>query len=191
MRWRMISLSTVVWKIEPFCSSSSRSADALVRLPLWAMAIWPAGAIDGQGLGIAQVRGAGGRIAGVPKGHAAHQPVQHVAIEYLWHQAHPLVDAELAAVRRHDPGAFLSPVLERKEAVVGKLRGIGMAIDPKYAAIMFRSVLHPIRFARPKSNRASRFRASTNCGESRCASRPSANSRACVWRLGCVVLRLI
>ncbi len=37
----MISLSTVVWKIEPLASSSSRSWAALVRLPLWAMAIWP------------------------------------------------------------------------------------------------------------------------------------------------------
>jgi hypothetical protein len=34
MRWRMISLSTVVWKIEPLLSSSSRSTEALVRLPL-------------------------------------------------------------------------------------------------------------------------------------------------------------
>ena len=41
MRWRMISLSTVVWKIDPLFSSSSRSSEALVRLPLCAMAIWP------------------------------------------------------------------------------------------------------------------------------------------------------
>ena len=38
---RMISLSTVVWKIDPRSSSSSRSAAALVRLPLCAMAICP------------------------------------------------------------------------------------------------------------------------------------------------------
>jgi len=41
IRWRMISLSTVVWKIEPWVSSSSRRAAALVRLPLCAMASWP------------------------------------------------------------------------------------------------------------------------------------------------------
>jgi len=70
----------------------------------------------------------------------------------------------LPAVRRHDPGAFLSPVLEREQTVVGKLGGVGMAVDPKNAAVMFWPLLHPVRFARPKSNRASRFRASTNCG---------------------------
>jgi hypothetical protein len=43
-------------KIEPLASSSSRSWAALVRLPLCAMAILAAGAIDGERLGVAQVR---------------------------------------------------------------------------------------------------------------------------------------
>ena len=40
-RWRMISLSTVVWKIEPRVSSSWRREAALTKLPLWATAICP------------------------------------------------------------------------------------------------------------------------------------------------------
>ena len=40
-RCRMISLSTVVWKMDPLASSSSRSWAALVRLPLCPMAIRP------------------------------------------------------------------------------------------------------------------------------------------------------
>ena len=41
MRCRMISLSTVVWKIDPLDSSSSRSCAALVKFPLCAIAICP------------------------------------------------------------------------------------------------------------------------------------------------------
>jgi hypothetical protein len=37
----MVSVSVLVWKIEPSDSSSSRIAPALTRLPLWAMAIGP------------------------------------------------------------------------------------------------------------------------------------------------------
>ena len=37
----MISLSAVVWKMEPFRSSSSRKRSALVKLPLCAIAICP------------------------------------------------------------------------------------------------------------------------------------------------------
>ena len=40
-RCRMISLSAVVWKMEPLRSSSSRRTAALIRLPLCAIAIWP------------------------------------------------------------------------------------------------------------------------------------------------------
>ena len=37
----MISLSTVVWKIEPLRLELIAKLAALVRLPLCAMAIWP------------------------------------------------------------------------------------------------------------------------------------------------------
>ena len=40
-RCRTISLSTVVWKIDPRASSSVRSAAAFVRFPLWATASCP------------------------------------------------------------------------------------------------------------------------------------------------------
>ncbi len=38
IRWMMHSVSEPDWKIEPWAISSPRSASALVRLPLWAMA---------------------------------------------------------------------------------------------------------------------------------------------------------
>ena len=41
MRWMMHSLSDEDWKIEPRSISSRRSALALVRLPLWAIAAPP------------------------------------------------------------------------------------------------------------------------------------------------------
>ena len=37
----MTSVSLELWKMEPVASSRARSWRALVRLPLWAMAIWP------------------------------------------------------------------------------------------------------------------------------------------------------
>ncbi len=41
MRCRMTSVSLVVWKIEPPCSSWARIAAALVRLPLCTMPTGP------------------------------------------------------------------------------------------------------------------------------------------------------
>ena len=41
MTWAMISESLVMWKMEPFSSSSSRSSLALVSAPLWASDISP------------------------------------------------------------------------------------------------------------------------------------------------------
>ena len=41
MRLTISSVSIVVWKVTPLASSSSRSSRVLVRLPLWASAIWP------------------------------------------------------------------------------------------------------------------------------------------------------
>ena len=37
----MTSVSDVDWKMAPSCSISRRSASALVRLPLWAIAMGP------------------------------------------------------------------------------------------------------------------------------------------------------
>ena len=41
IRWMMHSVSEPDWKIEPAWISSSRSASALTRLPLWAIAAPP------------------------------------------------------------------------------------------------------------------------------------------------------
>jgi hypothetical protein len=41
IRWRKISVSSVVWKIEPDASSDWRTSRALTRLPLWASASGP------------------------------------------------------------------------------------------------------------------------------------------------------
>ncbi len=54
-RCRMISLSTVVWKMEPRCSSSSRSTPAFTRLPLWPMAIWPRPVLNMSGCALSSV----------------------------------------------------------------------------------------------------------------------------------------
>ena len=97
----MISLSTVVWKIEPRASSSSRSCAALVRLPLWAMAIWPARAIHRERLRVAQSamnrssNNACGRRPCTRPDHAESSPLKTCDTRPM-----PLVDCGTACRRR-------------------------------------------------------------------------------------------
>ena len=70
----MTSVSEFDWKIAPSRSSSLRSASALVRLPLWAIAIGPRAVFARDRLRVAQVRAAGRRVAHVADGAVAGQP---------------------------------------------------------------------------------------------------------------------
>ena len=101
-----------------------------------------AGAIDGERLGVAQVRRAGGGIAGVADGDGADHVVQDVPMEDLRHQPHAFMGVELFAVGGDDAGAFLSAVLEGVEAVVGQFGGVGVAVNAEDAAVMFWVVIH-------------------------------------------------
>ena len=100
------------------------------------------GAIDGQRLGVGQVRRPGRRVARVADGRGADQLVEHVAVEDVRHQPHALVDVELLAVGRDDAGRFLAAVLELVEPVVGELGGVRMAVDAEHAAVVLRIMLH-------------------------------------------------
>src|SRR5690606_4766953 len=71
-------------------------------------------------LGIVPLRGARGRVAGVPDGDAAPERLQRPVVEDLRDQAHVLVDEDLVAVGRRDTGRLLSAVLQRVQAEVGQ-----------------------------------------------------------------------
>ena len=75
-------------------------------------------------------------------GNLAYQVMEHIAIEDLRHQPHSAMDMEAFAVRRNDASALLTPMLERIQAIIRQLGGVGMTIDPEHATVMFRIVLH-------------------------------------------------
>src|SRR5436190_9167002 len=93
------------------------------------------GAIDRERLGIAEMGGACGRIARMPKGDRTDQIVKDVPTENLRDQAHALVSAELLAIGGDDAGAFLAAMLQCVETIIGQLRGIGMAVNSEDTAI--------------------------------------------------------
>ena len=83
-------------------------------------------AIAGQGLGVAQMGGAGRGIARVPDGHGADQVVQNLPVKDLRDQTHAFMGAELPAIRADNAGAFLPPMLQGIKAVIGQFRGVRM-----------------------------------------------------------------
>ena len=106
-------------------------------------------AVDGQRLGVAQVRRAGRRIAGVSHGHGTNETVQDLAVENLRDQAHALVRPELPAVATDDAGALLPAMLQSVETVVGQLRGIRVPVNAEDTTIVFWIVRHQFVVARP------------------------------------------
>ena len=84
----MISLSTVVWKIGAARFQFVAQLRGVGEIAVVRDGDLAARAIDGQRLGVAQVRRAGGGIARVADGHVADEAVQDFAVENLRDQAH-------------------------------------------------------------------------------------------------------
>src|SRR3981189_2621698 len=108
MRWTMTSVSLLVWKMEPRCSSLRRQSAALVRLPLWPTAIFPL--LQSIMMGWAL------RMALSPAGEFR----ECAGDEDFFDLAHGAVDVEVVAVAGDDAGGFLAAMLERVEAEVGE-----------------------------------------------------------------------
>lgn len=100
------------------------------------------GAIDCQGLSVAEMGGAGCGIPRVPDRDRALELLQGVSLEDLRDQPHTLVSMKILAVGSHDSGAFLSAMLESVQPVVGQFSGIGMPINAENTAIMLWILLH-------------------------------------------------
>ena len=54
------------------------------------------------------------------------------------------MNAELLAVTTHDARALLPAMLEGVETVIGEVGRLGVAVNAKDAAVMFRIVLHEV-----------------------------------------------
>ena len=90
-------------------------------------------ALHHDGLRIEQRRIAGGGVARVADGERAGNAGQHVGGEDVGDQAHGLVQLQLLAVGGGDARRFLAAMLQRVQAEVGELGGLGMAVDGHHA----------------------------------------------------------
>ena len=82
----MTSVSMVDWKMEPSSSRRQRICRALVRVPLWPMAMHQTAVLHHEGLGVDEHGGAGGGIAHVADGQMPRQLIQDGRVEDLGHQ---------------------------------------------------------------------------------------------------------
>ena len=79
-----------------------------------------------DGLGVAPLRGAGGRVAGVADGERPGQAGDGALVEDGGDKAHVPHDGDGLAVADGHAGGLLAPVLQREHAVEGEL-GDGLA----------------------------------------------------------------
>ncbi len=102
------------------------------------------GMVDQKGLGVGEDRRAGRGIADMADRQASGELREDILAEHLRGEPHPLVLPDLAAVRRGDSRALLSPVLEREQAEEGHPRRLFVAVHRKDAALLTRPVLIPV-----------------------------------------------
>jgi hypothetical protein len=62
--------------------------------------------------------------------------------EDIGDEPHGLFTEQLLAVRGHDAGGLLSPVLEGVQSQVGEVGGIGMPVNPEHPAFFMEPVEH-------------------------------------------------
>ena len=77
----------------------------------------------------------------MPDARGTNQIVEHRPAEHLRHEPHAPVTVKGFTIIGDDARAFLSAMLERVKAVIGKLSGVGMTKNPKNATVMLRVML--------------------------------------------------
>ena len=99
------------------------------------------GAVNHQGLRIAQLAGAGCGIAGMPNGQLAREGLEIIFAKNLGNQSHFRVDGNSLAVRGGDAGAFLAAMLEGEQSEEGEAAGaLFRGIYGDYPAFLARTV---------------------------------------------------
>ena len=92
--------------------------------------------IDVQRLHILETGSARRRIAVVSDRHGPRQPRQSLLGKYIRDMALALFNMKLLAVIGHDSGRFLSAMLERVEAEIGKISGFFVAVYAENGAFI-------------------------------------------------------
>ena len=82
-------------------------------------------AVDDDRLRVRELALAGGRVAHVADGEIARQARERLRVERLVDVPHRLAVTDLDAVGRGDARALLSAMLQRVQAEVGEVRGLG------------------------------------------------------------------
>ena len=99
-------------------------------------------AVDQERLRVLELALAGRRVARVADGRCGRQRLERRLVERLGDLAHAARTRIRFAVGGGDAGALLAAVLERVEAEVGEVGGLGMSEDAEDAALVFEFV-HP------------------------------------------------
>ncbi len=128
-------MSLVVWKIEPVVLQLGRTAAALTRLPLWAMAIGPRWCRSRNGWALAGLESPGGGVAHVPDGASARKLP---AARRARRRRRPGPCRRGASARRavggDDARRLLPAVLQGVERQIGQGRGFRVTEDSYDAA---------------------------------------------------------
>ena len=121
IRWRIVSVSEVDWKIEPRRCSLRCKRAGVGDVAVMGDGEAAAGELGEERLHVAQVRAAGGRIAVMADGAVALEPLHHRRLgEVVADQADMALAAELLAVEGDDAGRLLAAVLQRVQAERGQ-----------------------------------------------------------------------
>src|SRR5690606_17958728 len=100
----------------------------------------PEGIVENQGLGVEEAALPGGGVADVADGGVPRQFSQPVVIKHFRHQPHSAVVPESPPVGGGAAGAFLSPVLQRVQPVIGEPDRLRMAGDAEHPAFFLQFV---------------------------------------------------
>ena len=100
------------------------------------------GAIDEEGLRVVEAALAGRRVARVPDGQMAGEPLERGFVERVGDVPHRARRAHALAVGRDDAGAFLPTVLQGVQPEVGEVGRLGVPEDAEDAAFVFELVEH-------------------------------------------------
>ena len=95
-------------------------------------------AVDEEWLRVLELALARGRVACVPDRDVTGKRLQRLFVERLGDLPHRARDAKLLAVGGGNAGALLAAMLERVEAKVGEVGGLGMSEDSKNTTLVFK-----------------------------------------------------
>ncbi len=139
----MTSLSTVVLKMAPSASSSSRRMVGVDEIAVMADGDLAARTIDDDRLRVFERARAGGGIADVADGARAGQLGQFVLVEDLRDEPHAVMALEFALLvaMGDDARAFLPAMLQGVEPEEGDFRRLGMTEYGENATLILGTVL--------------------------------------------------